>query len=382
MKGLRVNRSFCASLWLVSIAALAPSAAAHDLTFDELVLFWEPEHGLLRGQITWNPHRNPREGQLDALELGQRVMASLERSLEIDVDGRRCPLHFEVRELWVRAGATLGDVVMLRCEPGAGAREFKVFADRSVDTLVISIQRLQTDGTASTHSVLLRGGHWTPPYRVAAPSWAEGGPGMFTQAQPAPTNAADGVTTGNLEVARNYLVLGVRHILDGGWDHIAFVAALMLGSGLRLRAQLWQLSAFTLAHSLTLALGALGWVLLSRAVVEPLIALSIVWVALTNLIERSADTRGRAVTAFCFGLLHGQGFASGLIQTGLPHGPFIVALLSFNVGVELGQISVAGGLWLVLRRFEGSLQLRRIAVRSISLALALLGLWWTIRRLA
>jgi hypothetical protein len=379
----RPRRVFRASLLLLSLAVVAPSAAAHDLTFDELVLFWEPEHGLLRGQITWNPHRNAREAQLDQVELGQRVVASVERSIEIDVDGRRCPLHFQVRELWVRAGATLGDVIMLRCEAGAAARELSVFADRSVDTLVISIQRVQADGTAATHSVLLRGGHWTPPYRFAAPSWSAGGAGQFTQAQPAPSvGAADGVGAGNLEIARSYLVLGVRHILDGGWDHIAFVTALMLGSALRLRAQLWQLSAFTLAHSLTLALGALGWVLLPRGVVEPLIALSIVWVALANLFERSADTRGRAATAFCFGLLHGQGFASGLIQTGLPHGPFVVALLSFNVGVELGQLSVAGLLWLVLRRFEGSLQLRRVAVRSISLALALLGLWWTIRRLA
>ena len=102
---------------------------------------------------------------------------------------------------------------------------------------------------------------------------------------------------------------------------------------------LWQVSAFTLAHTVTLALGAMGLVTISGSIVEPLIAASIVYVAFENILARGL-TRWRPFVVFGFGLLHGLGFASVLGEFGLPEAQFIPALIGFNVGVEVGQLTV------------------------------------------
>jgi hypothetical protein len=141
-----------------------------------------------------------------------------------------------------------------------------------------------------------------------------------------------------------------------------------------------RLSAFTVAHSITLALGAFGWVLLPRTVVEPLIALSIALLAIIQMFrtERSARSRYELLVPFLFGLLHGQGFASVLIDAGLPVSGLVLALLAFNVGVELGQAIWASVFWLGLRAVPA-----KVAPRVLwlcSLGLALLGLYWTWER--
>lgn len=135
-----------------------------------------------------------------------------------------------------------------------------------------------------------------------------------------------------------YVPVGFAHILPLGLDHILFVLGLFFLSP-RLRPLLWQVSAFTLAHTVTLAMGALGWVTVPASVVEPLIAASIVFVAVENVLSRGVSP-WRPVIVFGFGLLHGLGFASVLGQFGLPEDQFIPALLGFNVGVELGQLVV------------------------------------------
>jgi hypothetical protein len=181
-------------------------------------------------------------------------------------------------------------------------------------------------------------------------------------------------------LASRYLLLGFRHILPLGWDHVLFVTGLVLGCGRRWKRLLAELSAFTLAHTVTLALGALGWVVLPARVVEPLIAFSIAYVALENL-RGPASTRRRLLVVLGFGLLHGQGFASALAASGLPHDAFLLSLFSFNVGVELGQFTVVlvlmGGLFWI--RDEAHLQ--RYAVRPASLAIGLVGLAWGAQRL-
>ncbi len=145
-----------------------------------------------------------------------------------------------------------------------------------------------------------------------------------------------------------YIPVGFDHILPKGLDHILFVLGLFFLST-QLGPLLWQISAFTLAHTVTLALGALGLVNVPGSIVEPLIAASIVYVAVENIFARGL-TRWRPVIVFGFGLLHGLGFASVLGEFGLPEGQFIPALIGFNVGVELGQLTViamaAIALWL------------------------------------
>jgi len=140
------------------------------------------------------------------------------------------------------------------------------------------------------------------------------------------------------DVFAAYVEQGFVHIVPLGFDHILFVIGLFLLSP-QLKPLLWQVSAFTLAHTLTLALGASGVIRLPAGIVEPLIALSIVWVAVENLLTDKLH-RWRIAVVFLFGLLHGLGFAGVLLEIGLSGAHFASALLAFNVGVELGQLSV------------------------------------------
>jgi len=143
--------------------------------------------------------------------------------------------------------------------------------------------------------------------------------------------------------------LGFEHIVPMGYDHILFVLGLCL-LGTQMRPLLLQVTAFTVAHSITLALSLTGVVALSARVVEPLIALSIAYVAIENLFRARLGPM-RVAVVFGFGLVHGLGFAGVLREVGIPADQFWTVLLGFNVGVELGQLSVilaafvAVGLW-------------------------------------
>lgn len=143
-----------------------------------------------------------------------------------------------------------------------------------------------------------------------------------------------------------YIPVGFTHILPMGLDHILFVLGLFFLST-RFGPLLWQISAFTLAHTVTLALGAMGWVSVPAAIVEPLIAASIVFVAVENILSRGMSP-WRPLVVFLFGLLHGLGFASVLGEFGLPAGAFIPALIGFNVGVEIGQLVVIAAVFILV----------------------------------
>jgi len=141
------------------------------------------------------------------------------------------------------------------------------------------------------------------------------------------------------EIASAYTVLGIEHILSG-FDHLAFVIALLFLVGFN-RRLLLTITAFTAAHSLTLALSALGWLTLRPPPVEATIALSIMLVTAEALHQQpTLSRRWPAMVAFLFGLVHGLGFAGALKEIGLPQNNLFVALLTFNVGVELGQLLV------------------------------------------
>ena len=148
------------------------------------------------------------------------------------------------------------------------------------------------------------------------------------------------------EIAKAYTLLGVEHILSGT-DHLLFVIGLLFLVGFR-RQLFWTISAFTLAHSLTLASSALGWLALRSPPVEATIALSIVLVAAEALHRRQTlARRWPALVAFLFGLVHGLGFAGALKEIGLPDNHLLVALLTFNLGVEIGQLLTVGAAWLL-----------------------------------
>ncbi len=194
------------------------------------------------------------------------------------------------------------------------------------------------------------------------------------------------------ETLRQYIVEGVWHIWIG-FDHILFLLALLLPSVLVRRKGGWQpvddqrgaaidvfkvVTAFTLAHSITLSLAALEVVTLPSRLVESVIAASVVLAALNNL--RGTIERRRWVLAFVFGLIHGFGFASVLADLGLPQDALVLALVGFNVGVELGQLAIVAAflpLAFALRRTR----FYRVGVLTGgSILVALLAGWWFIER--
>jgi hydrogenase/urease accessory protein HupE len=181
--------------------------------------------------------------------------------------------------------------------------------------------------------------------------WLDGQSRVYTLTAGQPTvhlyGSADD-QRGMGEIASAYTVLGIEHILTGV-DHLLFVIGLLFLVGFN-RRLLWTITAFTAAHSLTLACSALGWLVLRPPPVEATIALSIMLVAGEALHQRQTlARRWPALVAFLFGLVHGLGFAGALKEIGLPDKHLLVALLSFNVGVEIGQLLTVATAWLLWR---------------------------------
>ncbi len=176
-----------------------------------------------------------------------------------------------------------------------------------------------------------------------------------------------------------YVGVGFDHIVPKGLDHVLFVLGLFF-LALKLRPLLWQITAFTAAHTVTLALGALDIVRLPGEIVEPLIAASIVYVGVENVLSKGL-TPWRPVVVFAFGLLHGLGFASVLTDFGLGSSHFVPKLIGFNVGVELGQLAVIAaaflgvGLW-----FRQKPWYKSYIADPASIAIALAGAYWVIER--
>lgn len=187
------------------------------------------------------------------------------------------------------------------------------------------------------------------------------------------------VSQSGWDIFANYTMVGFEHILPKGLDHILFVVGLFLLS-LKLSTLLWQVTSFTLAHSVTLALGILGYVNISPAIVEPLIALSITYVCIENMISDKLQ-RWRPFVIFSFGLLHGLGFASVLGEIGLNQTHFVTGLIAFNLGIEIGQLSVITicfllvGVWFRHKHWYRN----RITVPA-SAVIAAIGAYWFIER--
>src|SRR5207245_9192838 len=203
----------------------------------------------------------------------------------------------------------------------------------------------------------------------------EGGQTSAPFALPPPALRAD-----RLRTAWRYLTLGFTHIVPRGLDHMLFVLGIYLLSG-RARSVLWQISAFTAAQSITLGLSMYGVVAVSPRIVEPLIALSIAYVAIENLFLSELKS-WRVALVFAFGLLHGMGFAGALKELGLPRSEFLTALLTFNVGVEAGQLAVIGAAFMLVGSDCANRPLyRNRIVVSVSARIACTAVYWTIERL-
>lgn len=232
--------------------------------------------------------------------------------IDVLVDGTPLPLTLDA----VEAGP-LGDIELPRSTDVTftaalpeGAEQVQVGWASAFGTLVI-----RQIGVEAPYDGYLEAGATSPPITLAGGDQASG-----------------------WQTFVNYIPVGFDHIVPKGLDHILFVLGLFFLST-RMGSLLWQISAFTLAHTITLALAALGYVTVPASIVEPLIALSIVYVAVENIFTDGLSP-WRPFVIFGFGLLHGLGFASVLAEFGLPESSFIPALIGFNIGVEIGQIAV------------------------------------------
>lgn len=365
----------------------AASAPGHDLkpvdvtvTFPGAARFvidfrCDPD-SLMFGYGPWHARAEDYEAarRMPPAELAERVAAVrryIERRFRVAVDGRRVPFEISFPEHGAPAGPAAGvnppdssggpngasqpglpgHTARLTGTLPAGATHVVVGASRAFGLVNLTVRR--ADG--ETHD-LLAPGQDSAPIPVAGP-------------RPPPGVAAAAV---------QYLVVGFEHILPKGLDHILFVLGLFLLSP-KLGPLLWQVTAFTAAHTLTLALSMYGVASLPASVVEPLIAASIACVAIENLFTSELKP-WRPAVVFAFGLLHGLGFAGVLTELGLPRERFLVALLSFNVGVELGQLAVVGAAFAVVGWARRSAGYRRRVTLPASLAIACVGLYWAVER--
>jgi hydrogenase/urease accessory protein HupE len=303
--------------------------------------------------------RMPRSSDLGADALRAKLVeldGALARHVEVRFDGQASPAHISISQLEVPADVTLPAFVVLTAR-GAWTADAQavtwryglvystyavVFADESGGSPVT--QWLDGDATSAPFPV---SANVRPPSRV--------------------------------QIIEQYLRLGFTHIVPEGLDHILFVLGIFLLTT-RLRPILVQVTAFTIAHSVTLGLTMYGIVSLPSRVVEPLIALSVAYVGLEN-IATSKLTPWRPVVVFGFGLLHGMGFAGALTGLRLPRDEVVPALISFNVGIELAQLTViAVAFFAIAFWIRDKPWYRTRFVVPVSALIAATGLFWTVQR--
>jgi hypothetical protein len=291
-------------------------------------------------------------------ELAAKLSDFLTRRLRLRFDGVAAPFTVsfpergQVRPMGT-APSFFGLAAHLSGRIPAGAREASFFASRAFP--LVRLTWRNATGGPPVEEVLVPGAESHAFPRVGA-----------TREEPAG------------ETAWRFLTLGFTHILPKGLDHILFVVSLALLSP-RPRPLLAQITAFTLAHTLTLGLGTYGIFHLSSRVVEPLIALSIVYVAVENLLTTKLRA-SRLVLVFAFGLLHGLGFAGVLGELGWPEGRRLLALLAFNGGVEAGQVTVVALALLLVAGWAWAGGDRLRLVRVASIAIAAVGAFWAVTR--
>jgi hydrogenase/urease accessory protein HupE len=195
-----------------------------------------------------------------------------------------------------------------------------------------------------------------------------------------PVPIGDGVAPrSRAAIAANYLKIGFEHIVPKGLDHILFVIGIFLLSA-HLKPLLWQVTAFTVAHTITLGLSIYGFIAMPTGIVEPLIAVSIAYVGIENCLYATLKP-WRIMLVFMFGLLHGMGFAGVLTEIGLPPAEFLTALITFNVGVEFGQLTVIGLAFLSVGWWRNRDWYRARVIIPLSLLISVVGLYWTVERI-
>jgi hydrogenase/urease accessory protein HupE len=353
---------------LFALLFVTVSARAHEIGLTRVDVVFRRDHTyqidvLTAPQSLLNKleaaTNRPRSAFLSAPELEKELRAltpELAKKIDVAFAGQRVEPRIEILPIRVRNEyEPLAVVIRLTGDISRNARAFTWRFGWSYTTYSLSLQ--SEDGGSPVRQ------------------WIEG------EDRSAPFDpAANVLPPSRLEVAKQYLVLGFTHIVPYGLDHILFVLGIFLLST-RMKPILLQVTAFTIAHSITLGLSIYGIVSASPRVVEPLIALSIVYVAVEN-IATSELKPWRVLIVFAFGLLHGLGFAGVLRELGLPRSEFVTALVTFNVGVELGQLAVISVAYVAVASWARMKPwYRQRLVIPASVAIAVTGAFWTVQRL-
>ena len=178
-----------------------------------------------------------------------------------------------------------------------------------------------------------------------------------------------------------YLFLGIEHIIPKGLDHMLFIIGLFLFSNL-IRPLLLQVTMFTIAHTITLVIASLSLIKVNASIIEPLIALSIVYIGVENIFKKYSNTKIRYYVIFLFGLLHGLGFALVLKDVGLDYSNLLMNLVSFNIGVEIAQIFILFLLYLTIGLFFSKKKYYKIIFQiPLSLFISLIAIYWFVERI-
>ena len=354
--------------WVGGLLLLATSiASAHEIGTTQIVATFtsegtyrlevlvDPDALLTRlqildsGEVASAANRAERDRRLSSL------MGVFARAIQIRFDGQTVqPMIEYVPAAALSDLAQAPSVVRVTGPVPAGAGHATLSYALAGGTYAL-VARI---GDAAGQTQWIEGGNESRPLAIGAP--------------PVPLTAP--------EIAARYFALGFTHILPKGLDHILFVVGLFLLSP-RWRSVLLQVSTFTLAHSITLGLTIYGVVSLPARVVEPMIALSIAYVALENMMTSELKS-WRVALVFAFGLLHGMGFAGVLRDLGMPRADFLAALVTFNLGVEAAQlVVVAGAFAAVVYWRQSAPTYRRWIVQPASIAIAAIGVYWTVQRL-
>ena len=199
-------------------------------------------------------------------------------------------------------------------------------------------------------------------------------PAFYFDAQP----PAEGLTSADVKLWANYLKQGMLHIVPFGWDHALFVLGLFLGVA-SLRQLALLITGFTLAHTVTLGLATYGAIVVSGHIIEPVIALSIAWIAIENLLFKPHPV-WRFMLVFGFGLVHGLGFAQALKELGIPSSGYVGALVSFNLGVEFAQLGIVILAFVIMKLIKRFSRLTAMVTRGGSVCIALLASFWFAQR--
>ncbi|HJN45847.1 MAG: HupE/UreJ family protein [Vicinamibacterales bacterium] len=360
---------------LIVLLVSTRAATAHPLTFTDATIVLRPG-GTFQADLIVDldalalgaPQDADDAGLVAALralspdELDDRVdrlRQLFQRRVRFRFDGEPAPFEVSFPDRGTPAATEseiptlLGLTARLNGRVPAEATELEFFASRAFSEVNLTIR----DETRNlTSRALLEPGARSDPFPLAG--------------------AVEPPTT--LSIGLQYLQLGFVHIVPRGLDHILFVLGLFL-LGTRLRPLVWQVTAFTVAHAATLSLAVFDVVSLPATLVEPLIALSIVYVAVENVLTDRLHP-WRPAVVFGFGLLHGLGFAGVLQEIGLPQQERLLGLLSFNVGIELGQLLVIALALAAVGWCRHRVWYRSRVGIPVSSAIAAVGLFWTLER--